>query len=423
MSALVKARSFVPGALAAFAVVVLGGAVCGAERAWPMKKYGDLWVVETPHYVLETDHDSTAAQVIAGQQEALFRELYRRMGKTRPVGAIERMKVQVYRTEDRYRKALGGKGEGTQGLYTGTALSAWGPPEELDAVLETLRHEGTHQFVGQFIGDTCPVWLNEGLAVFFQNARFDRGRLLIGQVPIVSANILKTALKDGQLMPVSKMLKMSYQQWTDAIKTKSDHADLQYPLAWSMVHFLEEGENGKYRAPFLQYVYYLSRRESSEQAWQRAFGTNTPAFQKQLHAYIKDLKPTCGLTCRAKLGMLGDWVLMATKSPQVLKDMKTFRTAALTGAFGGWTVTVAGVETEITDREGLKDLFRCPHDTSRGDAPSYELVPGKPGEPPVVRCTHHAGVVLETKYVKDDQGNWTTTVISRPASRAERGRR
>lgn len=423
MSVSPKARLLGAILPAALALAAWGGAVCGAEHAWPMKKYGDLWVVETPHYVLETDYDSTAAQVIAGQQEALFRELYRRMGKTRPVGAIERMKVQVYRTEDRYRKALGGKGEGTQGLYTGTALSAWGPPEELDGVLETLRHEGTHQFVGQFIGHTCPVWLNEGLAVFFQNARFDRGRLIIGQVPIVSANILKTALKDGKLMPVPKMLKMSYEQWIDAVRTKSDHAALQYAQAWSMVHFLEEGENGKYRAPFLQYVHYLSRQEPSEQAWQQAFGANTPAFQKQLHAYIKDLKPTCGLTCRAKLGMLGDWVLMAAKSPQVLKDMKTFRTAALAGAFGGWTVTVAGVKTEITDREGLKDLFRCPHDTSRGDAPSYKLVPGKPGEMPVVRCTHHAGVVLETKYVKDDDGKWTTTVISRPASRAERRRR
>ena len=423
MSVRLRGRRCSAAALAVLAVAVLCGAVCGAKQAWPMKKYGDLWVVETPHYVLETDYDSTAAQVIAGQQEALFRELYRRMGKTRPAGTIERMKVQVYRTQDRYRKAVGSQGEGSRGLFTGTALSAWGPQEELDRTLETLRHEGTHQFVGQFIGQTCPVWLNEGLAVFFQNARFDRGRLLVGQVPIVAANILKTALKDGKLIPVSKMLKMSYPQWSDAVRAKSDQATLQYPQAWSMVRFLEEGESGKYRAPLLQYIYYLSRQDPSEQAWARAFGTNTAAFEEQFHAYIEGLKPAGGLTCRAKLGMLGDWVLMAMKSPHVLKDMKTFRSAALTGTFGGWTVTVAGVKTTIADPESLKDLFRCPHDTSRGDAPSYELVPGEAGEPPVVRCTHHPGIVLETKYAKDDEGKWTTTVVSRPVSRAERGRR
>jgi len=32
---------------------------------------------------------------------------------------------------------------------------------------------------------------------------------------------------------------------------------------------------------------------------------------------------------------------------------------------------------------------------------SYELVPGTDGGPPVIRCTHHVGYVLETLYESD----------------------
>ncbi len=426
MSVLSKARWLAVATLAAVAVVVVSGAVrpygayAGAGRGWPMKKQGDLWIVETPHYQFETDHDPKAAQLMASHQEALFRELYRRMGKTKAVSGIKRMKVQVFQTRDRYRKALGVESEGSQGLYTGSAIAVWAVPEGIDDLLETLRHEGTHQFVGQFIGNKCPVWLNEGLAVFFQNARFEQGKLVIGQVPMPTVNVLKKAAEQDRLIPMEQMLAMSYKQWGEAVKTKSKQASVQYPQAWSMVHFLEEGENGKYRAPLLQYIYYLSRGLASEQAWKRSFGTNVKAFEQRWRAYIKNLEATEGIPCRMKLKMLGEWVLEAMKKPSLLKDMETLRKVALTGVLGGWTVTLGDVETEITDAESVKDLFRCPLDKSNGDAPSYELVWGEPGEPPVVRCTRHAGVVLETAYEKNAEGGWVVRAISRPVLPGEK---
>lgn len=414
MSVLSKARWLAVAALAAVAVVVVSGAVRGAGRGWTMKKQGDLWIVETPHYQFETDHGPKAAQLMASHQEALFRELYRRMGKTKPVSAIRRMKVQVFQTKDRYRKALGVKSEGSQGLYTGSAIAVWAAPEGIDDLLEILRHEGTHQFVGQFIGNACPVWLNEGLAVFFQNARFEEGKLVIGQVPMPAVNVLKKAAEQDRLIPMEQMLDMSYKQWGEAVKTKSKQASVQYPQAWSMVHFLESGENGKYRTPLLQYIHYMSRGLASEHAWKRSFGTNVKAFEQRWRAYIKNLEATEGIPCRMKLKMLGGWVLKAMKKPSLLKDLETLRKVALTGVLGGWTVTLGDVETEITDAESVKDLFRCPLDKSKGDAPSYELVWGKPGEPPLVRCTRHAGVVLETAYEKGEEGRWVVRTISRP---------
>jgi len=401
-------------------VFVAAGWVHAAPRGWPTRKSGDMWIVDTPHYQFETDHEPKAAQLIASHQEALFLELYRRMGKTKPETAIKRMQVRVFTTERQYKQAMGENAEGSQGLYTGSVIGGYAPPDDLERLLETLRHEGTHQFVRQFIGDKCPVWLNEGLAVFFQYAQFEKGVLKIGQVPLMTLNILKKAMDEGKLISMSEMLSMSYDGWSAAVRAKTPRANIQYPQAWSIVHFLEAGDGGKYRTPLLQYIYFLSRGQASDRAWAKAFGTNTPAFEKRWKAYLKELKSTGGINCRMKLRMLGSWALKAQKRPEILKDMETFRTVAVTGILGGFTITLGGVETELKDAESIRDLFRCPDDKSKGDAPSYEIVPDPAGGPSRIRCTRHLGYVLETGYEKDEEGKWSVKVISRPVLPGEK---
>ena len=401
-------------------VLVAAGWVHAAPRGWPIRKSGDMWIVDTPHYQFETDHDAKAAQLIASHQEALFLELYRRMSKTRPKTAIKRMQVRVFTTEGRYRQAMGEKAEGSQGLYTGNAIGGYAPPDDLERLLETLRHEGTHQFVRQFIGDNCPVWLNEGLASFFEYAQFEKGVLKTGQVPVMTLNRLKKAMDEGKLISMAEMLSMSYEGWSAAVRAKTPRAYIQYPQAWSIVHFLEAGDGGKYGPPFLQYIYFLSRGTASDQAWAKTFGGNTAAFEGRWKAYLKDLKPTGGMKCSTKLRMLGAWAFKAQKRPEIFKDMETFRTVAVTGILGGFTITLGGVETELKDPESIRDLFRCPDDKSKGDAPSYEIVPDPAGGPSRIRCTRHLGYVLETGYEKDEEGKWNIKVISRPVLPGEK---
>lgn len=402
-------------ALAAAGVLVAVAWVhAAAARGWPARKSGDMWIVDTPHYQFETDHDAKAAQLIASHQEALFLELYRRMSKTRPETAIKRMQVRVFTTEGRYKQAMGEKAEGSQGLYTDSVIGGYAPPDDLERLLETLRHEGTHQFVGQFVGVKCPVWLNEGLAIFFQYAQFEKGVLKTGQVPLMTLNVLKKAMDDGKLIPMSAMMAMSYDGWSAAVRAKTPQSNVQYPQAWSIVHFLEEGEGGKYRTPLLQYIYFLSRSTASDQAWAKAFGGNIAAFEGRWKAYLKDLKPTGGMKCSTKLRMLGAWAFQAQRRPEILKDMETFRTVAVTGVLGGFTITLGGVETELKDPESIRDLFRCPDDKSKGDAPSYEIVPDPAGGASRLRCTHHSGYILETAYEKGEDGKWGIRIVSRP---------
>jgi len=407
-------------ALLGAAIVAVGGgaALAAAAPGWPMRQDGGYLVVDTPHYQIRTDHSADIAQLVASHQEALFQELYRRLAGNKPVPLMPRLEVQVFSAQEKYMDAVGKEGKGTQGMFSQQQIKGWAPAGAIDNLLGTLRHEGTHQFVAQFIGPKCPLWLNEGLAEFFQQAQFKNGQLETGQVPAPEANLLKRNLEAGKLIPLDKILSITVQDWNSNVRAEALNAQLQYAEAWSIVHFLQGADGGRYRGPFIQYIYYISRSRSPAEAWEKAFGAGTRALQERWHAYLKDLKPTGGLTCRDKLGLIARWLAGVHQHEEVAKDMATFRQAAVDGKFGGWSGTWGdGSKLEINEKDALKDLFRCPDDAKTpADESSYEMgPPAKEGEPPVLRCRHHAGYVLETSYEKNDQGGWTISIVSRPA--------
>ncbi|MCX5655224.1 MAG: DUF1570 domain-containing protein [Planctomycetota bacterium] len=408
--------------LLALAASAHPAAVAPAGKGWPMKQdAGGVIIVETPDYVVRTDMGPDAAQLYARHQEALFFELYKRMAGT-SAGAVQipRGTVQVVGSRDKYMSLVGGEAEGTQGLYdpNKNLISAWGSIDAVDGILETLRHEGTHQFVHQFIGSKCPLWLNEGLAEFFERAQFVGGQLQVGQAPSHLLKELKAALTENRLRTVPDMLTITSEAWTAAVKTKSKEAGLQYAEAWAMVHCLQGVDNGKYRDAFIQYVWYLGRGRSSKDAWDLAFGGVVAAFEKRLHDYIRELTPASPGTCRANLSSMG-FVLAGLKAGEPMPaDITSFRQLVLDGNLGRWTFKdSAGAEVSTADPEIVKAMFHCPDDVSgKPDAISYELVPGKSGEPPGVRCRCHAGLVRELTYEKDAGGKLKAKVICRPES-------
>ncbi|MBM4019188.1 MAG: DUF1570 domain-containing protein [Planctomycetes bacterium] len=412
------AAGFVLAAGAAAALSVLLPAAAAAAAGWPMKAEGEFIVAETPHYLIRTDLGADIAQLIASHQEALFQDLYRRMAGNKP-GAftLQRVTVLIVSSKEKYEALAGQDVKGSQGQYQAgrNLISGYGSKDQIDDLLEVLRHESTHQFVQQFIGPKCPVWLNEGLAEFFKHAQFKGGQLATGQAPTYLVNDLKRVLAENRLFPVQKMLSMTPEAWMTTMRGGGPEAYVEYQQSWVMVHFLQAADDGKYRAPFLQFMYYLARGRDGPDAWQKSFGGDVAGFEKRLHEYIKTLKPTGGLGCRWNLALIAHMLLSMQRSTGLDKDMATFRQAVLGGQLGGWTLTMgSGLKISSDDTDTLKSLFRCPDDTtSKPDEPSYELVPGKPGEPPAVRCRHHAGYVLETVYEKDAEGRVGPKIVAR----------
>jgi len=406
--------------------IVLLGAVLGTVssavaggKGWPMRRRGDLLTLETPHYVIQSDHSPEVAQLIASHQEALFRELYRRMGKIKPNPMTGRFKIKVFQGHMRYLQELGFGAMGSQGLYMHEKdlLAAWGPPEFLDVVLETLRHEGTHQFVMNFIGSDIPIWLNEGMAVFYQHSRFKNGQLELGKVPPKRVMRLQEAIKAHDTISLGRMLRMSNFEWLGAVNVGGSHAGLQYDQAWAMVHFLAFADRMKYRAPFTRFIYYISRGREPYRAWERTFGTNFLAFEQRWEEYVQSLNAIENLPCRDRLEVLGLIIRRFYKEhPKVTGDLAALRKALLEGKLGKWSFeTFSGMTFSSDDTKRIALLFKCPADGRRNVDISYELVPGKEGRPPAVRCRHHAGYALETAPEEDSPGEgFPTGVITKP---------
>jgi hypothetical protein len=418
------ARAGLLAAAALLAVLLGSGRPCvaapasGAKGGWPSRQEGADLVVETPNYRVRTDLGNDIGQIVAGQQEALFAELVRRMAGIKPYRPIERLDVLVLGAEAAYLKRLGAEAAGSRGIYLPAkdTLAAWGSRDEIEIILETLRHEGTHQFMCHYFGADCPVWLNEGMAVFYEHGQFSRGTLEIGEVPAERVGAIQKALAENRAIPLATLLAMSNEQWLASVHAGQSHAYLQYCQSWSMVQFLAYGEKGKYRSAFEQYLYFVSRGHSSKEAWDKAFGGDMAGFESRWRQYVQGLKPSGAADCRLHLQLLGMLLVRARDKPEPWKDIGTFRKALLEERLGHWTIRLSdGGVIRSEDRKAMATLFRCPLDKQSVAASNYEMAEGKPGEPPVLRCRLHTGLVLETSYEKVG-GALTVKVLVRPAT-------
>jgi len=119
---------------------------------------------------------------------------------------------------------------------------------------KVLLHEATHQFLHRAVGPRIPLWLNEGLAVYFEESRYNpvAGRLETGFVPRERLMMLQAEIKHGQALGLQNLLGA----------TQMEFGPSHYGAAWS-------------------FIYWLLRSSDNKEALRR---------QKALNQYLFDLK-------------------------------------------------------------------------------------------------------------------------------------
>lgn len=402
-------------------ILAIAGQAFGAApvvaRQWPMKKDRDDVVIETTHYTIRTDLGAEAGQAIATHQEVLFLELYRRMGEIKKGRSLaQKFKVLAVAKKERYLTVVGKDHDKSQGMFmpSDATLACWGAPEKLDMVLETLRHEGTHQFVHLFISSQCPVWFNEGMATLYEHGRFANGRLDVEQMAPEYLYTLKKAIAAKELIPLPRFIATTHDDWSGRMK-EGTPGHIQYAQAWALTYFLAYADGGKYQGPFQQYITLITKGQSLPKTWETIFGADYAPLEAKLTAWVQAQKTVYALDCRNQLRMLGCLLAKGRARPDLYPDLKTFRQNVIDEKFGRWTIPL-GPEDRIasSDKQAMAKMFRCDMDLRPGDDSSYELVPQ--GEAlPVVRCRHHGAVVLETAYDAQATESGGVSVVSRPA--------
>jgi tetratricopeptide (TPR) repeat protein len=151
-----------------------------AVRGPPWPKCHDY---ESAHYVVLSDMDPKVcfeASQILEQAYAVFSNRLERAPST-----AERFKVFLFSGQAGYqehaKEILGSTVPHSAGFYAPALrqLFIWNLPERED-MMRTVRHEGFHQYLHRIMDDP-PLWFNEGLAEYFEEAKVVSGKWTTGE--------------------------------------------------------------------------------------------------------------------------------------------------------------------------------------------------------------------------------------------------
>ena len=126
------------------------------------------------------------------------------------------------------------------------------------AMFETLYHECFHAFLQNFLFDTervekVPLWLNEGLAQYFELARIEGDRLLLGKEDRKRMALLRKWNKEGGLVKLEKLIVADSKHFIVKDEADIERSNMHYFLSWFIVHWL--GQNKRLsREILIKYV-------------------------------------------------------------------------------------------------------------------------------------------------------------------------
>ncbi len=197
---------------------------------------------KTDHYIIRTNlNDNALLDTACVMESAYFNFIKLFNARERK----NKLLVEVFRTRDEYFD-LGHAPPGSAGYYTAGTLKTF---YQVGHTSSVLLHEGTHQFVDMVCGPQPPIWINEGLATYYESWKF-KGRELTKQVNNNRLNMIRQMIHTDR-----------YVRLTDFINIiQADYKLPQYAQGWSLVYFLIHGKEGRYEQGFRDYFEHMKKR-------------------------------------------------------------------------------------------------------------------------------------------------------------------
>ena len=190
------------------------------------------FTVETRHFAIHSDIDKKTCRDAGIVLEQAFAAYSRYLGAVK--NGQKRFQVFLFSGRagfDRYCANLRmGVPIHTAGLYSPRLkqLLIWNLANRTE-MMRTIRHEGLHQFLDVLMPQ-APVWFNEGLAEYFEQARTLRGAPVPGILQ--ERHLRALALVRGKSRPtVDALMRMPRELFYA-------RAQRHYPMSWALVHFL-----------------------------------------------------------------------------------------------------------------------------------------------------------------------------------------
>jgi len=145
----------------------------------------------------------------------------------------------------------------------------------------TIFHEYTHL---QFSGDSewLPLWLNEGMAEFFQNTDFHEKEVILGEPS--ADDIL--FLREHPTIPLADLFRVDRKS---PYYHQENKATVFYAESWALTHYLQVQDREKGTNWVNDYMMLMKQHQDPVTAAEKAFG-DLSQLETALHFYIRQQK-------------------------------------------------------------------------------------------------------------------------------------
>ncbi|HLJ86491.1 MAG TPA: tetratricopeptide repeat protein [Candidatus Angelobacter sp.] len=149
---------------------------------------------------------------------------------------------------------------------------------------EVIYHEYVHSVMHLNLR-WIPIWLDEGMAEFYANTRFEKNRIMIG-----APSWRMRVLRSRELVPLDTLLHV-----TPASPYYHDEskADIFYAESWLLTHFLFFGPGMDRGARILHFTNALQEGKKQSEVFEEAFG-DPKQLEKNFNQYAASLALNVG---------------------------------------------------------------------------------------------------------------------------------
>ena len=382
-------KRLVPPLLALLALVLVAAPAQAQLRSF-----------HTPHYLIHTDLEDALAKELGQRMEGMYDEYSQRLAAFSGNGRLPRMEVYLFRRQQDYVSFTGGKIKNTGGIFLPgrNLLAAFLEGQGRQQLRRTLQHEAFHQWAYNAISPDLPIWLNEGLAQFFEEGLWNGDGFLLGEAPPRRVRQLHADLKGNRLVQLSTLLPMTDEQWGRRLSASRDDGAVQYNQSWAMVHFLVMAQSARgeflYRARILDMLRLIHAGKTPDKAFEAALGGNVKGFQDRFVEYAEALQPTGEATLIENQGVLADLLTDFARQGKRFYDIEAFRTFVVRGRFKlhyslgnlEWD-TNPNMNAYFSDLAGTRFTSNELYLSVRAGAPLPDIV-----------CKYGSALVLRTRF-------------------------
>ncbi|MGB7156909.1 MAG: DUF1570 domain-containing protein [Tepidisphaeraceae bacterium] len=290
---------------------------------------GALRTLRSAHYNVHTDIEQSLAEEMGRRLDAMYDEYARRLDQFRISNPDQKFEVYLFAKRDDYMRLTQNRFPNTAGIFMPgrNLLAAFLEGQGRDGLRRTLQHEAFHQFVFTAISPDMPIWLNEGMAQYFEEGVWTGNSFMIGQVSPRRVRQLQHDMTNKQIVPFRTMLTMTDEQWATNLTGSAERGATQYNQVWAMVHFLVHGANGsdKYRPRLINMLKLIHEGKPSTDAFVEAFSRNVDGFQARFEEWAGKLAATPEATMIERQDVLADLLAESSRRGQTYGDVRSFR--------------------------------------------------------------------------------------------------